>query len=129
LFSVDVRSIGVDSKRVGARGVGRARRVVGTRCGVILVDDAVEMIGSNHASAEVSGGDELPRLPFRLLKHYAIVAQMVVKVLKLKARDELVEEGSTFVDLSLKEISVTARFQRLAVTILLDTLYASSKAR
>lgn len=90
LFSIYVRRVGVDSKRIRSGGVGRARRVVGTRCGVILVDDTVEMVGSNHASAEVGGGYELSRLPFGLLKHYAIVAQMIVKVLELEAWDELV---------------------------------------
>jgi len=50
----------------------------------------MEMVGSNHARPEVGGGYELSRLPIGLLKHYAIVAQMIVEVLELKAWDELV---------------------------------------
>lgn len=52
---------------------------------------------------------------------------MIVKVLELESRNELVEQSSTFVDLSFEQVSVAARLEGLSIAILLDTLYARRK--
>jgi len=72
LFSIYV-SAGVHSKRIRSRGVGWTGGVVSTRRRVIFIDNTLEMVGLNHASAQVGRRYELSRLPFLLLKHYTIV--------------------------------------------------------
>lgn len=97
--------------------------------GGIVAERTLKVLGTNNLTANVSSGDELTRLTLGRMQSNAVVAEMIVEILELEARDELVEQSGTFVDLGLEQVGVPARLQCLTIAVLLDTLDTGGETR